>query len=177
MSLLGSMAILVSCAGFKIGKDGFGFELAGTRIQSEIDKHAGFPFKQDAGDMAEVRVQNATLMLYPDGNAIGLNVPVEVKLPFTKFSGAATVSTVPEYVPSEGAIYVTHLTVRELRIPGLSASIERNVSTVVTRILDLSVQRYKVYELDRNEFGQSMARLILKEVRVHPEGVFFRLGL
>lgn len=176
LSLLSSLALLASCAGFKIGKDGFGFELAATRIQSEIDKHAGFPFKQDAGEMAEVRVRNAALALFPDENAIGLSIPVEVKVPFSKFSGAATVSTVPEYVPSEGAIYVTHLTVRQLKIPGLSASLENTVSTVVTKILDLSVQRYKVYELDRNEFGQSMARLVLKDVKVHPEGVFFRLG-
>lgn len=30
--------LLASCAGFKLGADGFGFELAATRIQSEIDK-------------------------------------------------------------------------------------------------------------------------------------------
>jgi hypothetical protein len=38
--------LLASCYGFKIGRDGFGFELAATRIQSEIDKRAGFPFSR-----------------------------------------------------------------------------------------------------------------------------------
>jgi len=174
--LLGVL-VLASCAGFGIGKDGFGFELAATRIQSEIDKHAGFPFTQDVGGAGEVRVTNATLMLFPEENAIGLNVPVSVKAPFvSRLSGAATVSTVPEYDPNEGAIYVTHLTVRNLEIPGLSSSLSGVVSTVVTKILDVSIQRYKVYELDRKDYGQSMAKLLLKDVKVHPQGVFFRLG-
>jgi hypothetical protein len=168
--------VLASCAGFRIGKDGFGFELASTRIQSEIDKRGGFPIEQSANDLAKVRVRNATLQLFPDENAIGLSIPVEVKVPFSKFSGAATVSTVPEYVASEGAIYVTRLKVRQLKIPGLPSSMEEVVGNVVTQILDLSVQRYKVHELDKKDFGQSMARLILKDVKVHPEGVFFRLG-
>lgn len=171
-----ALSLLVSCAGFQIGKDGFGFELAATRIQSEIDKRGGFPFEQSASDVAKVRVRNATLRLFPGENAIGLEVPVEVKVPFSKFSGSATVSTVPEYVASEGAIYVTQLKVRQLRIPGLPSSLEEVVGNVVTQILDLSVQRYKVHELDKEDFGQSMARLILKDVKVHPEGVFFRLG-
>lgn len=168
--------VLASCAGFKIGKDGFGFELAATRIQSEIDNRGGFPIEQSASDVAKVRVRNASLQLFPEENAIGLSIPVEVKVPFTKFSGAATVSTVPEYVPSEGAIYVTRLKVRQLKIPGLTTSLEEVVGNVVTQILDLSVQRYKVHELNKEDFGQSMARLILKDVKVHPEGVFFRLG-
>lgn len=170
------LVLLASCAGFKIGKDGFGFELAATRIQSEIDKRGGFPFEQEASDLAKVRVRNASLLLFPDENAIGLTVPVEVKVPFSKFSGSASVSTVPEYVASEGAIYVTQLKVRQLQIPGLPSSLADIVSDVVTRILDVSVQRYKVHELDKKDFGQSMARLILKEVKVHPQGVFFRLG-
>lgn len=171
-----ALVVLASCAGFKIGKDGFGFELAATRIQSEIDKRGGFPFEQNASDLAKVRVRNATLQLFPGENAIGLSIPVEVKVPFSKFSGAATVSTVPEYVASEGAIYVTQLKVRQLKIPGLPSSLEEVVGNVVTQILDLSVQRYKVHELDKEDFGQSMARLILKEIKVNPEGVFFRLG-
>lgn len=171
-----ALLVLSSCAGFKIGKDGFGFELAATRIQAEIDKRGGFPFEQNAGEVATVRVRNASLQLFPTENAIGLRVPVEVKVPFSKFSGAATVSTVPEYVPSEGAIYVTRLKVRNLSLPGLPSSLEEVVGNVVTRILDLSVQRYKVHELDKEDFGQSMARLVLKDVKVHSEGVFFRLG-
>ena len=168
--------LLASCAGFKLGTDGFGFELAATRIQSEIDKRGGFPFEQEASDLAKVRVHNASLLLFPDENAIGLTVPVEVKVPFSKFTGSASVSTVPEYVASEGAIYVTQLKVRQLQIPGLPPSLAEIVSNVVTRILDVSVQRYKVHELDKEDFGQSMARLILKEVKVHPQGEFFRLG-
>lgn len=167
---------LVGCAGFKIGKDGFGFELAATRIQSEIDKKAGFPIEQDAGGVAEVTVNAATLELWPDENAIGLRLPVKVKIPFMKKSGTVAVSTVPEYVAAEGAIYVTQLKIRSLEIPGLSSSIESAVATVVTRILDVAIQRYKVYELDKEKFGEQMASLILKDVKVHPEGVFFRLG-
>lgn len=121
-------------------------------------------------------MRNASLLLFPDENAIGLTVPVEVKVPFSKFTGSASVSTVPEYVASEGAIYVTQLRVRQLQIPGLPSSLAEIVSNVVTRILDVSVQRYKVHELDKEDFGQSMARLVLKEVKVHPQGVFFRLG-
>jgi hypothetical protein len=167
---------LAGCAGFKIGKDGFGFELAASRIQSEIDKKGGFPIEQDAGGIAEVALSAATLQLWPDENAIGLRLPVKVKVPFSKWTGAVAVSTVPEYVPSEGAIYVTQLKIRKLEVPGLSSSIESAVATVVTKILDVSVQRYKVYELDKEKFGEQMAKLILKDVKVHPEGVFFRLG-
>jgi len=170
------MLVLAGCAGFKIGKDGFGFELAATRIQSEIDKKAGFPIEQDAGGVAEVGLNAATLQLWPEENAIGLRLPVKVKIPFGKWTGAVVVSTVPEYVPSEGAVYVSHLAIRKLEIPGLSSSIEGAVSTVVTRILEVSIQRYKIYELDKDKFGEQMARLALKDIKVHPEGVFFRLG-
>lgn len=167
---------LVGCAGFKIGKDGFGFELAAGIIQTEIDKKAGFPIQQDAGGVAEVSVSAATLQLWPDENAIGLRLPVKVKVPFSKWTGAVSVSTVPVYVPAEGAIYVTQLKVRSLVIPGLSSSIESAVANVVTKIVEVSIQRYKVYELDKEKFGEQMASLILKDVKVHPDGVFFRLG-
>lgn len=173
--LLASL-LMTACYGFKIGKDGFGFELAATRIQSEIDKRAGFPFEQEAGGVAQVSVSQASLKLWPEENAIGLQVPVKVKIPFGKWTGSASVSTVPEYVASEGAIYISQLKVRDLKIPGLSASIESAVATVVTRIIEVSVQRYKVYELDKDKFGEQMARLVLKDIKVHPEGVFFRLG-
>ena len=167
---------LAGCAGFKIGKDGFGFELAAKAIQSEIDKKAGFPIEQEAGGVAEVALNAATLQLWPDENAIGLRLPVKVKIPFTKWHGVASISTVPEYVPSEGAIYVTHLKLRKLEVDGLPAPIENAVAAAVTKILDITIQRYKVYELDKAKFGEQMARLILKDVKVHPEGVFFRLG-
>lgn len=168
--------LLASCYGFKIGRDGFGFELAATRIQSEIDKRAGFPFEQEAGGVAQVSVSQASIQLWPEENAIGLRVPVKVKIPFGKWTGSASVSTVPEYVPSEGAVYISQLKVRDLKIPGLSASIEGAVATVVTKLIEVSIQRYKIYELDKDKFGEQMARLVLKDIKVHPEGVFFRLG-
>lgn len=171
-----SVFALAGCAGFKIGKDGFGFELAASAIQTEIDKKAGFPIEQDAGGVAEVVLSAATLQLWPSENAIGLRLPLKVKIPFGKWSGAVSVSTVPEYVPSEGAIYVTRLKLRKLEVDGLPGPVERAVADVVTRILDVAVQRYKVYELDKEKFGEHMATLILKDVKVHPEGVFFRLG-
>jgi len=176
MAVLALPFVLGSCYGFKVGKDGFGFELAATRIQSEIDKRAGFPIEQEAGGVAEVSVSQASVQLWPNENAIGLRIPVKVKIPFGKWTGAATVSTVPEYVPSEGAVYVSQLKLRKLEIPGLSSSIEGAVSTVVTKIIEVSIQRYKVYELDKDKFGEQMARLALKDIKVHPEGVFFRLG-
>lgn len=171
-----AFVLLAGCAGFKIGKDGFGFELAAATIQSEIDKKAGFPIEQDAGGVAEVALSAATLQLWPDENAIGLRLPVKVKIPFTKWHGAASISTVPEYVPAEGAIYVTHLKLRRIEVDGLPAPIESAVATAVTKILDMTIQRYKVYELDKEKFGEHMASLVLKDVKVHPEGVFFRLG-
>ena len=170
------LLLLVGCAGFKIGKDGFGFELAAATIQSEIDKKAGFPIEQDAGGVAEVVLSAATLQLWPDENAIGMRLPVKVKIPFGKWHGTASISTVPEYVPAEGAIYVTHLKLRRIEVDGLPAPIESAVAAAVTKILDMTIQRYKVYELDKDKFGEQMASLILKDVKVHPDGVFFRLG-
>ncbi|MCB9496788.1 MAG: DUF1439 domain-containing protein [Fibrobacteria bacterium] len=176
VGLVGLTLLLGGCHGFKVGKDGFGFELSSSQIQTELDRRAGFPIEREAGGVATVSVSQAALRLWPEENAIGLSVPVKVRIPFGKWTGTATVSTVPVYEPSEGAIYVSQLKLRKLEIPGMSSNVEGAVSVVVTKILEVAIQRYKVYELDQEKFGEQMARLALKEIKVHPEGVFFRLG-
>ncbi len=172
------VAVLFGCAGpFRIGPDGFGVQLTKIEIQSQIDRKGGFPISQSAGGMAKVRIEHATLLLVPSENSIGLSVPAEVTLPFKSYKGTIGITTVPEYDAKEGALYVSHLKVRELHLPSLPSELESPVIFAVNEILNRSVGRYKVHELDRNKLGENVARLLLKDILVKDDGVFFRLVL
>jgi hypothetical protein len=172
------LALLAGCAGpFRIGPGGFGVEIPKEDLQKQVDKKTGFPYERSLGTIAKLRIGQAEVKLYPDENTLGLTLPASIKLGFFTIKGNIAVSTVPEYDPSEGAIYISHLTVRELQVPGVSSEVSELAAGAVTEILNLSVKRYKIYELDRKKFGEHMAKLLLKEIKVRQDGIFFRLGL
>ena len=170
---------LFGCAGpFRIGPDGFGVELSKPLIQGQIDKKGGFPFtKSVASGVGKLKIDQATLLLIPTENAVGLTVPATVSVPFRTYKGTISVSTVPEYDATEGALYISHLTVRELHLPGLPSDLEAPVLLACNQILEFSVGRYKVHQLDKEKMGENIARLLLREIKVKDTGVFFRLVL
>ncbi len=169
---------VLGCAGpFRIGPDGFGVRLSKPEIQGQIDSKAGFPFSRSVADLAKVKIDRATLLLVPSDNSVGLSVPAVVSLPFKTYKGTIGVTTEPEYDSKEGALYVSHLKVRELHLPGLPSELESPVILAVNQILDVSVGRYQVHKLDRGKLGENVARLLLKEIKVQEDGVFFRLVL
>lgn len=172
------LVMAFGCAGpFKIGPDGFGVELSKPEIQKQIDRKGGFPFSKSAAGLAKVKIEQAALLLVSSDNSVGLSVPAVVTLPFKTYKGTIGVTTEPEYDAKEGALYVSHLKVRELHMPGLPSELEGPVVFAVNEILEVSVGRYKVHQLDRENLGENVARLLLKEIKVKDDGVFFRLVL
>ena len=174
---LAALVLLAGCAGpFRIGSEGFGFEVPTEDLQKQVDQKTGFPYERSLG-IAKLHVGQAEVKLYPEENAVGLTLPAYVKVGFLSLKGSLAVSTVPEYDSTDGAIYISHLTVRELKIPGVTPEVSDLSAEAVAEILNLSVKRYKIYQLDRKKFGERLTKLLLKDVKVQKDGIFFHMGL
>lgn len=169
--------LLVSCGGLKLGMDGLHFDVAGTDIQKKIDKTAGFPVHKELGSYGKIQVSQAKLLLIPKDNSVGLSVPVKVSAFVKSWSGTVAVSATPVYEKETGTIYLTNFALREVQVSGLPSEATSLAAKAVTLILNETVKRYDVYTLDRSKFGEDMARLALKDIKVREDAVVFHLGL
>jgi hypothetical protein len=171
------LGLLVSCAsGLKMGPDGLRFEVTDAQLQREIDKAGGFPIKKGVG-LGNLQAMQASLLLIPADNSLGLSVPVRVESILKSWKGQIAFSATPVFEKETGIIYLTNFVLREVQVPGLPSEIAQISATAVTAVLRETVKRYDVYRLDGSKWGEGMAKLALKDIQVKSNAVAFRLGM
>jgi hypothetical protein len=146
-------------------------------LQREIDKVGGFPIKKSVGPLGKLQALHASLLLIPSDNSLGLSVPVKVESFMKSWDGRIAFSATPVFEKETGIIYLTNFALREIQIPGLPEEIGTISAKAVSLILRETIRRYDVYKLDGSKWGESMAKLGLKDIQVKNNAVAFRLGL
>lgn len=173
-----SFLLLGACASrFHMDADGLRIDVKDAEIQHAIDKAGGFPFQRGLSPLGKVKVAEAKLLLIPAENAVGISVPVDVSVIGKSWSGRIAFSAAPAYEKETGIIYLHDFALREIQVPGLSKEMGEAVATIVTEVLQHTVKRYDIHQLDSNQLGEWMVKLVLKDIQVRQDAVAVHLGL
>jgi hypothetical protein len=172
-------SLLVSCAGpFHLGADGLRIDILASDIQKKIDQKGGFPIHKELEPVGGVQLSQATLVLVPAENSIGLSVPVEVKRLGRSWSGIIAFTAAPAYERETGIVYLHDFAVRDIQVPGLPHDMDGITSRVVTDILRDTIHRYDIYQLNGSHSkAEWFAKLVLKDIQVRADRVSVHLGL
>jgi len=172
------LLLLGSCASrFHMDADGLRIEVKDAEIQHDIDKAGGFPFQKGIAPLGKVKVAEAKLLLIPTENALGVSVPVNVSVIGKSWSGHIAFSASPAYEKETGIVYLHDFVLREIQVPGLPKDMGEAVAVIVTEVLQHTVKRYDIHQLDPQKFSEWIARLVLKDIQVRPDAVAVHLGV
>jgi hypothetical protein len=97
-------------------------------------------------------------------------------VPREELSGTLGVTGTLHYSPDEGAFYLTEPTISRLQLDGEPEEQVQRLRAVAELGVDAVLSRLPVYTLD-HDIQQRASRMLLKEIRVEPDGLQITLGL
>ena len=149
--------------------------------QAELQQalRLGFPLEKTYLVIVQVRLSDPVVTLREDSDRIELAVRVEAGLKDLgrPSRGTADVSCRIRYEPSEGSFYADDPKVERLSLDGHPEGLLEKSSGAVTWVLRGLLARQPIYTLRTLDTARSVARLVLKDVRVREGRLRLTLGV
>jgi hypothetical protein len=155
----------------------FVVELGQRELQSALEK--GFPVEETYLLVLKLDLSQPTVTLQEHSDRIGLAAKVRVGFLDTSASlrGTAEVSCLVRYDAARGAFFAEDPRVERLLIDGHPQSQHEMIKAAITGVLKGVFDQTPVYTLGANDVRQSIAKLVLKDVRVKNGKLRFTLGV
>ena len=122
---------------------------------------------------------SAPVVLLAEGSdRMGIGLAVKVVLPGgKKFHGDVEVDGALQYRPENGELFVVNPRVRQLQIAELPERYRGPAQEVVSKMVKHYLSSVLIYQLKQDDFKHSLARLVLKSVRVEEGNLVVEIGL
>ena len=114
-----------------------------------------------------VALSEPEIFLSEGENQIGINMQVELNIPFLKtISGHLGVTAVPRYDAESKSLYLDQATVERMDLPGLMPELQDKARTAIESIARQELAKRPIYELKGRNLKEITAAYTLREVEV-----------
>lgn len=126
-----------------------------------------FPRRHCLMMIACVTLSDAVIELVPGDERVHLRTVARPELGNQAFEpGSLAVAGKLRYEPTEGAFYLDRAEVTAARFPDLPPARQKPVAELASGLLAESLRTTPIHRLDERDARQSLARLVLRDVRV-----------
>jgi hypothetical protein len=162
--------LCIDLTGCSITREGVVIEMTPEEIQERLEK--AFPIKETYLVVFQLTLADPEVELTEGSDRIGfgLSAGTNVRVDGKDVTGRAKMTAGLRYDRDKGALYLTDPRVETLKFSMLPEEYEDEVLAAANLAARKYLKEYEVYELDRADFKQAMARMVLKDVVVS-EGV------
>ena len=163
--------------GFSACKETFRREISFTdeELQAKIAKQ--FPLTR-RGKLAKVVLRHPEVLLQVDSERIGLRAEVEIAPPLGRaFRGTMAFDAGVDYNADKGEFYLVDSRIEELELDEVPGQYRTLVRELANQVLGRYLDQLAVYRLDPDDFEESLAKLVLKEVAVEGGRLVLHIGL
>jgi hypothetical protein len=162
----------------RIGVGGAGIPIQIGQAQLQQGLQQAFPIDKRELFLT-VHLSDPTVQLDPaDGDRIGFGARVGASIAGKKIAnGTVNATGKLRYEPLTGTFYLDQPQIKKLDIDRISGAESGPIRKAISYVLNKAVRHLPVYQLDRNDPMQRVARQGLRSVRVTDGAVEVRLGL
>jgi hypothetical protein len=129
------------------------------------------------GRLVTVTVSSADVALAEGSDRIGLRAAATVQAPLVRpLSGTVQLDGKLRYAPEQGELWLDDVRVLDLGVAAIPVSLKPTVEELVGGLARSVLARTPVYRLKQESFKQSLAKLVLRDLRVRDGQVVATLG-
>jgi hypothetical protein len=180
-SLAATAALALVCLAAlqcNVTRRGIVVEITADEIQEKLDE--AFPITERYLLVFELTLADPEVQLTDGSDRIGFAVTAStnVRVDGKNVQGRGLMSAALRFDADEGALFLTDARLEDLKMPVLPEKYKDDVRLAANLAAGKYLKEYRVYKLDRSDFKERMAGLLLKNVLVE-EGVvklIFGLG-
>jgi len=148
---------------------------AADELQARIAPQ--FPLARQS-KLAKVVLRNPQVMLAANSRRIGLRTDVEVfPLLGKSFTGVMSFDADVDYKADKGEFYLINSRIGKLDFEEVPDAYQQLAQGMANQILARHLGELAVYRLDADDFEESLAKLVLKEVAIEGGRLVLHLGL
>jgi hypothetical protein len=138
--------------------------LTDTHVQTVLQRY--FPLREYAA-FARVSLHEPQVQLIHDSQDVMLMIPVEANISGGELRrGHATMAVGLNYQPANGGVYLYRPRLKDLQIPGVSASQLAELKVIVETIGQNSLPLVRIYQVNERELNHSLAKSALKSYEI-----------
>lgn len=143
-------------------------------LQKELDRYLPVTEQQD---FFSLTVANSTLDLLEDQQRLSIHSQVVINTVFgTVHKGRMRVDGKLRYQQSNHSFYVDEPRITEFHFADLPAFVKPQVQSFVEGLLATAVTDYPLYTLTEKSFEESMAKMMLKSIKIKEDSVIAALS-
>ncbi|MGD0835745.1 MAG: DUF1439 domain-containing protein [Polyangia bacterium] len=169
------LALVLVASGTAACSTTYTVNVSASQIRQAVERH--LPVSKSkllvTGTVRKVDIELAEnadrIMVRPEVDLSLVGYPVLV--------GRAVVQGQIRYAPESGEFFLTMATVDEVAVEGLPGQVRPVVEQLIANIAEGYLAAVPLYRLSQTDFKQSLARLVLRSVRVHQGRLELVLGL
>jgi hypothetical protein len=125
-----------------------------------------------------VVLRHPEVLLQVDSERIGLRAEVEIAPPLGRaFRGTMAFDAGVDYNADKGEFYLVDSRIEELELDEVPGQYRTLVRELANHVLGRYLDQLAVYRLDPDDFEESLAKLVLKEVAVEGGRLVLHIGL
>lgn len=149
-----------------VTEEGIVVDLAPGQIQERLDK--AFPITERYLMVFELTLADPEVRLTEGSDRIGFGVSAttNVRVDGKDVTGRAQMSASPKYDSEKGALFLTDPQVESLKMSMLPEKYEDDALVAANLAAKKFLKEYEVYRLDKSDFKQRMAKMVLSDVVV-----------
>jgi hypothetical protein len=169
------LLILLSLANQVVFAVDYTHEITQKEIQEKVS--ALMPIERKKY-FVTVRVSNPIIDLIKETGEIGIFANVEAIAPGgIKGSGEVMIKGILDYHPKEGAFYFINPTITSLAIDKVPSKFMPRIKKIAQTALTKAMAVYPVYKFKDDDLKQTLAKAVLKSLKVSNEKLVLTLGL
>jgi hypothetical protein len=152
-------------------------ELVFSREELQAKLSGQFPLTKKKRPM-KFRFSEPELLLAANSQRIGMRLAVEASVPgVTSFAGVMEADGELEYHPETGRFTIARGRLVDLELEGMPKQQMKLFEEMAQAVVTKQLSSLTVYQLDQEDFKQSLAKLVLKSVQVRDGAIIVEVGL
>lgn len=153
----------------------FTFEIKAKKLEKRLASI--FPIKKRASIFV-FKISDPIIVFPPEKSShIGINLTLKVSIPgLMSAKGRGMIHGEIDYSPEQGAFYLFDPEIQELEIKGLSRTYQSEVKELFRGIIHSSLSEMCVYQFNKKDRKQVIAKMLLKSVRIEDGALKVQLG-
>lgn len=168
-SFLFALSLLIS-----LSSHAFIIEMSEEDVEEKISK--GLPYELKT-EILKVSIQQPNVIFPENSDRLQVEVNVVLETLSDSYKGTATLESGIAYKAEQGAFYLQDPQITDLKIPGLSFGFQLTGKQLLNQIAKDYFSRIKVYQLDNNKPGESMASSMLNGVTIKNQKLLLDVDL
>lgn len=150
-------------------------DITQAEIQQQLDPR--FPLEKNLL-VFRLALSHPKVLLKEGSDRIDFSVDAIASVPGQKdYKGSAQLSGKVKYNPERGDFFLTDSKVESLNIPGLAGGNLDKAREFSSILIKESLERFSLYKLDPKNFQESVAKALLKSVKVENGKLRITLGI